>query len=167
MLFVSNSESSIGSKPLKGELESHQACLTAAQAREMREIAQPGLQRVAIERDPFRGRTQMNNAVRLVARTVAWIAMVGALAQSGTADSIDNCTGARPIPCYTVRLIVPGSIGKRPWLWYEFWRVEANFRTSTSEPSTVRSRRKHESDRNCWRQRAIVRGRNASRMGRK
>ena len=53
----------------------------------------------------------MNNAVRLVARTVAWIAMVGALAQSGTADSIDNCTGVRPIPCYTVRLIVPGSTG--------------------------------------------------------
>src|SRR5262249_62238004 len=53
----------------------------------------------------------MNNVVRLVTRTVASIAMGGALAQSGTAVSIDNCTGVRPIPCYTVRLIVPGSIG--------------------------------------------------------
>ena len=53
----------------------------------------------------------MNNVVRLVTRTVASIAMGGALAQSGIADSIDNCTGVRPIPCYTIRLIVPGSIG--------------------------------------------------------
>src|SRR5262249_52839175 len=53
----------------------------------------------------------MNNVVRLVTRTVASIAMGGALAESGTAESIDNCTGVRPIPCYTIRLTVPGSSG--------------------------------------------------------
>lgn len=53
----------------------------------------------------------MNNQVRLGTRTVASIATGGALTQSGIADSIDNCTGVRPIPCYTIRLIVPGSIG--------------------------------------------------------
>jgi len=53
----------------------------------------------------------MNNVVRLVARTVAWTAMAGALAQLGRADVIDNCTAVRAIPCYSIELTVPGSVG--------------------------------------------------------
>jgi hypothetical protein len=38
------------------------------------------------------------------------LAITGALAQLASADSINNCTGARPIPCYTIGLTVPGSL---------------------------------------------------------
>jgi len=57
----------------------------------------------------------MDKAVSLLRSNLVRLALAAAtasvLATSGRADFIDNCTGVRPIPCYSIDLTVPGSVG--------------------------------------------------------
>jgi hypothetical protein len=46
-----------------------------------------------------------------VLRLALAVATASVLATSSRADIIDNCIGVRPLPCYSINLTVPGSVG--------------------------------------------------------